>query len=1155
MAEVAEDDVVDEEADGVVANIVTIMILSRGKCGLSKNITHYLVAMATADLLVIIIDLILRHIPIAFWDKFIFLESLPVCNIHAVFLFAATDCSVWFTVTFTLDRFVSICSQKLKMKYCTERVAAAVLGTVTTLSCLKNISWYFMFSGKYWLLNNPWFCNVDYDVLFSQLTYTQLASTKDSVELGHKAFEWLVCQSLTDLLGLGTDCFQERIGLVILDPEEVTYIETQVKGVIGRSVVLECGQSLPTIYIWGFTRPGSSGIRAVLYDYGMGAKLQRMASMFGEVKVLSNSASLVIGDLQLAAEGRFTCQSLYDTDDGAKLVYVFVDLYVLVPITNPSVQMSTSAPVEGSTVSIVCSVENGTRPLEYIWNRQETLSRSPVNISETTSSQLNLTSVNRNHTGWYTCTARNEVNEATSNRVWLDVIYGPDQPAINITPYSLNSVGYSAIEQDTVSMICSASSNPPSQYIWFHNNSQIYAGQQFVIERISRSQTGTYMCLAHNTVLNTRTKTTIVLTILDTVSGDDRPGVSHGGRASSTESDPVVQKRGTEKRRAVVIGDSVVRGADRRFCGREKDTRMVCCLPDARVQDVSDWVHDILVREGKQPEVVIHVGTNDIGRKRDEVLKCEFRELGRRLKNRTSRVAFSGLLPVLRDRDDLPAGRPICTVLSVNDNQDIALWCSWEGGDPPATLQWVNMVSDGFDAEGRSSVSRVIPGQKTSHNSTYACKPSHPALRADWSCKTTALLPEGRPKCSATGVKNLAYTMLSCSWEGGLPQATLQWKDWRSSFLGKAERSINNQVLKSSPTYDGKEFICQATHPLTRSRSCNIQLEAPELLTPRNIVTVFEGSDVHLTCILRAAYPSSEITWHNNRNESIWLKPRKYLLHQEAFWSNLTVREIDGDNDNGSYWCTASNVVGSSTTGINLHVKKYPTPPNVTISKLLYNRQRTEVVLEWITRGSGDLTGFMVQRRPARRSFAGWGETLRRNFVESGTDTHIPWQVVANAIDPAVRGHKLGGLDPTVLYAFRILAVNHKTTGYPSEVKTPADPPFSALPAVIGAAVVGMLVAVAGTVLVFQYVMRNRENFPWLHDLLFQHELREQINHPEDAEAALPAEGEGTEGSRELTEEPSSGASGEEASSTPAIIEPLATSEQEDVVATEADSP
>ena len=102
-------------------------------------------------------------------------------------------------------------------------------------------------------------------------------------------------------------------------------------------------------------------------------------------------------------------------------------------------------------------------------------------------------------------------------------------------------------------------------------------------------------------------------TILETLGEDDRPGVSHGDRASGTESDSVMQNGGTEKRRAVVIGDSIVRGADRRFCGREKDTHMICCLPGARVRDVSDQVHDILVREGKQPEVVIDVGANNIG--------------------------------------------------------------------------------------------------------------------------------------------------------------------------------------------------------------------------------------------------------------------------------------------------------------------------------------------------------------------------------------------------------------------------------------------------------------------------------------------------------------------------------------------------------------
>uniref|UniRef100_UPI00398F1B37 probable G-protein coupled receptor 139 n=1 Tax=Pristiophorus japonicus TaxID=55135 RepID=UPI00398F1B37 len=146
-------------AVGVPFNSVTIVILSRGKCGLSKCVTCYLVAMATADLLVIIIDLILRHIPTVYTEQFQFVLSLPVCNIHAVLLYTVTDCSVWFTVTFTFDRFMAICCQKLKTKYCTERTATVVLGTVTVLSSLKDITWYFIFSGSYRLGNMPWFCH------------------------------------------------------------------------------------------------------------------------------------------------------------------------------------------------------------------------------------------------------------------------------------------------------------------------------------------------------------------------------------------------------------------------------------------------------------------------------------------------------------------------------------------------------------------------------------------------------------------------------------------------------------------------------------------------------------------------------------------------------------------------------------------------------------------------------------------------------------------------------------------------------------------------------------------------------------------------------------------------------------------------------------
>ncbi|XP_059509220.1 probable G-protein coupled receptor 139 [Stegostoma tigrinum] len=151
----------------VPANVVTIVILSQKKCGLSRCVSHYLVAMAIADLLVIIIDLILRRIPFVYLVEHHFFEGIHVCNIHAVFIHAATDCSVWFTVTFTFDRFVAICCPNLRSKYCNVKTAAVVLATVTGLSCLKNIFWYFMLRKKYYDSSTSWFCRVRRDVQVS----------------------------------------------------------------------------------------------------------------------------------------------------------------------------------------------------------------------------------------------------------------------------------------------------------------------------------------------------------------------------------------------------------------------------------------------------------------------------------------------------------------------------------------------------------------------------------------------------------------------------------------------------------------------------------------------------------------------------------------------------------------------------------------------------------------------------------------------------------------------------------------------------------------------------------------------------------------------------------------------------------------------------
>ncbi|XP_067884456.1 probable G-protein coupled receptor 139 [Heterodontus francisci] len=138
-------------------NLLTIVILYRGKCGLSTCTTRYLLAMGTADLFVIVTEVILLRISAHYFPG-TFLKITTVCSVNIVLFCAATDCSVWFTITFTFDRFVAICCQNLKTKYCTEKTAAVVLATTCILLCFENIPYFFTFEPAWIIDNVPWFC-------------------------------------------------------------------------------------------------------------------------------------------------------------------------------------------------------------------------------------------------------------------------------------------------------------------------------------------------------------------------------------------------------------------------------------------------------------------------------------------------------------------------------------------------------------------------------------------------------------------------------------------------------------------------------------------------------------------------------------------------------------------------------------------------------------------------------------------------------------------------------------------------------------------------------------------------------------------------------------------------------------------------------------
>lgn len=101
-------------------------------------------------------------------------------------------------------------------------------------------------------------------------------------------------------------------------------------------------------------------------------------------------------------------------------------------------------------------------------------------------------------------------------------------------------------------------------------------------------------------------------------------------------------------------------------------------------------------------------------------------------------------------------------------------------------------------------------------------------------------------------------------------------------------------------------------------------------------------------------------------------------------------------------------------------------PPNITISKIIYNsRQKTDVDLEWILQNDGELTGFFIER-----------QRLPDPVKKRSSDP--PWQKLTD-LDSDSRSYQINNLDPAGIYAFRITAVNRRTVGNPSEIKTPGE--------------------------------------------------------------------------------------------------------------------
>ena len=92
-----------------------------------------------------------------------------------------------------------------------------------------------------------------------------------------------------------------------------------------------------------------------------------------------------------------------------------------------------------------------------------------------------------------------------------------------------------------------------------------------------------------------------------------------------------------------------MRRIDRPVTIADPENRRVCCLSGAKIWHVELRLKRIIKGAGRNPLIVLHVGTNDTARFSLERIKGDYARLGKMLMEIEAQVIFSGILPVPRE--------------------------------------------------------------------------------------------------------------------------------------------------------------------------------------------------------------------------------------------------------------------------------------------------------------------------------------------------------------------------------------------------------------------------------------------------------------------------------------------------------------------------
>ncbi|KAK6469733.1 carcinoembryonic antigen-related cell adhesion molecule 20-like [Huso huso] len=168
------------------------------------------------------------------------------------------------------------------------------------------------------------------------------------------------------------------------------------------------------------------------------------------------------------------------------------------PITDVNVKPSLAQPIANQALKLTCEVLGSQTVSSRLWLKDgQPLSTSDKITLSVDSSVVSFNPVLQSDNGQYQCKASNPLSEVTSAGYRLEVIYGPEQASI--------TAPHSGAKGSSITFTCLAQSLPPCHYTWYFNETETAHGSQFEIASVSNADSGSYTCVAWNSVTGRNT--------------------------------------------------------------------------------------------------------------------------------------------------------------------------------------------------------------------------------------------------------------------------------------------------------------------------------------------------------------------------------------------------------------------------------------------------------------------------------------------------------------------------------------------------------------------------------------------------------------------------------------------------------------------------